>query len=110
MPFVAHTTNHRLQRNRGLLLFTLNLFPFKEVFQSSGEAADQALAAVREDDESVIPEKLWNSILVIAHIVVKGVFYRFVRGFELTEDKRQAVDKAHHIGTPCMDRAIYPQL
>lgn len=63
-----------------------------------GDAAYAAAGAIGENDEGIIPEELRYGVLIIPEVVLEGVFQASVAGFQLDEDERNAVDKAHQIG------------
>ena len=51
-----------------LLALAVDPLPLGEVLPLGGDAADPALAAVGEDDEGVVPEKLRDGRLVVAEV------------------------------------------
>jgi hypothetical protein len=59
------------------------------MFPASRHAADPALMAVREDNKSVIPEDLWDGILVVAQVIVVGIFEPLVRSLQFDKDQWQ---------------------
>ena len=68
------------------------------------------LAAVRQDNEGVVPEQLRNGLLVILQVVFVGVFDLPVALLEFDEDQGQTIDEANEIGTAFVDAAGYPEL
>ncbi len=94
----------------GGFVFRVGAAPFGEVLPFGGDGADARFVAVGEDDEGVVPEELGDGGLVVAQVVVEGVFGRFGDGLELDEDEGEAVDEADEIGTAGIDLAGDPHL
>ena len=69
---MANTPDHGVQANEAGFLLVVDLFPFGEVFDPRRHAADSSLGAVRQDHESVVPERLWNGVLIVGQILLVG--------------------------------------
>src|SRR5437667_11608925 len=74
------------------------------------QATYAAFPTIGEDDQGVVPEKLWNICLVILEIVVICMLKAFVHGFEFNKNKWYAVYIAEQIGAPFIDVVANPQL
>ena len=107
---LARAANHRVQADDARLAFAVDALPVGKMLPLGGEAAHQAVAAVREDDEGVVPKELGNGVFVIAQVVVVGVLEFLVRGFEFDKHERQAVDESHQVGPPLVHLARDPEL
>src|SRR6266568_1513375 len=84
----AGATNHGFERDDTLFFLVADLLPFEEMLPASRHAADPALMPIGENDERVIPEDLRNSILVIAQVIMIGIFNTFMCCFQLDKDQR----------------------
>src|SRR4051794_30414590 len=73
-------------------------------------AADLGLAAIRQDDDGVVPEQLWNRLLVVLEVVLEGVFDLAVGFLQFDEEERQAVDEADEIAPALVNAPRYPKL
>src|SRR6266487_3050334 len=94
----AGTANHRFERDDTLFLLVADLLPLEEMFPASRHAADPALMPVRENNERVIPEDLWNGILVIAQVIVISIFNTLMRCLQFDKNQGKSVHKAHQVG------------
>ena len=93
-----------------LLAFAVDPLPIGEMLPPGRHAADFGLAAVRQDDEGVVPEQLRDRLLVVLQVVLVGVFEPSVALLEFDEDQRQAVDEADQIAASLVDVARHPEL
>jgi hypothetical protein len=107
---LARATQHRLQTDDARLSLVINFLPVEKVIPLQSEAAQFALAAVRQNDEGVVPEDLRDGGLVVAQIVVEGGAQAAMRRFEFDENQRQAVDEADEIGAAFVHVARDPEL
>ena len=98
LALFADAPDHRLQADDAGFAFVVDLLPFGEVLESGRHAADLGLGAVRQDDEGVVPEHLWDRVLVVGEVVLVGEFQLFVGCLQFDEDQRNAVDEADEIG------------
>ena len=78
--------------------FVADLFPLAEVVPGCGGAADDALAAVGEENDGVVVEELGDGGFVVLEVLFVGEFELFVVGFEFDEDEGKSVDEADEIG------------
>ena len=66
--------------------FVADLFPLAEVVPGCGGAADDALAAVGEEDEGIVVKELGDGGFVVLEVLFVGKFELGVVGFEFDED------------------------
>ena len=78
--------------------FIADLFPLTEVIPGCGDAADDALAAVGEENDGVVVEELRDGGFVVLEVLFVGEFELLVVGFEFDEDEGKSVDEADEIG------------
>ena len=107
---LAGAPDQRFQGDDALLAFAVDPLPLREMLPARRHAADLRLAAVRQDDDGVVPEQLRDGLLV----VLAGCSCRRVRALpcallEFDEDQRQAVDEADQIGPPLVDVCPKPR-
>ncbi len=107
---LAGAPEHRLQGDAPLLGLAFYLLPLGKVFPARSDAAYPTLAAVREDDQRVVPEKMRDSILVINKVAGKSALQPPVSSLELNKKKRQAVDKAHQVSPSGVHLTGNPEL
>ena len=62
---LAHAAQDGIQGDDALFAFAVDLLPLTEVFPCAGQGADFGLAAIGQDDDGVVPEQVWDSILII---------------------------------------------
>ena len=77
----------------------MNALPFGEVLPRGGEAPDLAVCAVRENNEGVVPEKVWDCVFVVSKVVVIGIVKVNIYPFEFHKDQRDSVDETDQIWT-----------
>jgi hypothetical protein len=82
----ARPPNQSFQRDDALFAFAVDAFPVGEMLPPRRYAADLGLAAVRQDDDGVVPEQLWDRAFVIPQVVLVGVFDFAVRFLQFDED------------------------
>src|SRR5258708_10142141 len=104
------SANHGFERDDAFFLLVTDLLPLEEVFPASRDTADPALAAVREDNEGIVPEDLWNGILVVAQVIAIGIFESLVRCLQFDEYQWKTVDEAHQVRPPFVHLARNPEL
>src|SRR6266566_2820338 len=90
--------------------FGVDLLPFAEVFEPRCDCTDFGLASVRQDDEPIMPEDLRNRVPVVLEITIVSILESSVRGFQLNEDQREAVDETDEIGPTLVHLAGNPKL
>src|SRR5207245_8477296 len=110
LPRVARSSDHRFKADDALFFLIVDLFPFREVLPLSCDSAYATLAAVREDDERVMPEGLRYLVLVGAEVVLVGMLKALVGGLEFDEDEGQAVYKANQVGASAVKFSRNPEL
>ena len=72
--------------------------------------AHTCLQAVAEHNESIVVEQLRDGVEVVAIVHVEGIHHLHVMVFQLHEKQRDAVNKAHNVGTAAIEVAMHPQL
>src|SRR5439155_17724633 len=65
---LTNAPNHRFQTDPALFTFVVDLLPFGKVLPSSSDTSDAALRAVRENDETVVPEHLRDCAAVVREV------------------------------------------
>ena len=107
---MAEAAQGSLQRDPAFLAFAVDLLPLAEVLPGGGQAADHCLAAIREQDQGVVPEQVREGVLVVPQVVGVGVFQADVGGLELDQHQGQAVDKPHQVRAAGVKLAGDPEL
>src|SRR5262249_14116280 len=107
---LARPPDQCFQGDDALLALTVDPFPIREMLPARRHAADLRLAAVREDDDGVVPEELRYCLLVVLQVVLVGVFQATVTLLEFDEDERQPVDEADQVAPALVDAARHPKL
>jgi hypothetical protein len=106
----ARPPKHGFQRNAALFAFGIDLLPFQEVFPGRGDAAHLGLGTIRQNNERVRREQVWDRVAIVAEVVIVGVMQILVTGLELDEDQRNAIDESQEIGASFIQVALDPQL
>ena len=94
----ADASDHRLQTDTASFALVIDLLPFGEVLPPRRHAADPAFRSVRQDDDGVVPEDLWDRVSIVGEVVLEGVLKRLVRCLQFDEEQRDAVDESDEIG------------
>ena len=80
------------------------MFPFGR------DGTYRALAAIRENDEGIVPEELRDCRFVIPDIFLVGFFEIFMRGLVLHYHERDPVDEPDEIASPLVEIPGDPEL
>ena len=107
---IAGPPDHGLEGNDPLLAFGIDPLPLGEMLPLRRDAADPALATIRENDESVVPEELRDSRLVVAEVVAESRLDGPMRCLEFHKQKRQPVHEPNQIGPPRVQLTRDPEL
>ena len=103
--FPADAAQHGLQRHAaGFLL--VEALPLMEELILTAERADLGLHPVREDQKGVVIEEVRDRVQIVRVVVGVGVLHVHRGVFQLHEQKRQAVDKAHDIRPAAVEIAV----
>ena len=106
----AHAPDHRLQRDDAFLALGVDLLPLREELPARRDRPHLRLSAIREDDEAVGSEDSRDRVAVVAEVVVVGVLEVLVRGLQLDEHERDAVDEPDEISTALVEVRVDPEL
>ena len=107
---LAGAPQRRLQRHHTLLALGVDLLPLREVTPRSERRTDYGVAAVGQEDERVEPEQVRDRVAVVPQVCVVRVANVPVRGLELDEHQRDAVDEQHHISPTLVHVVRDPEL
>ena len=99
-----------VQRHHAGLAFVVDPLPVEEVLPARERAADHRLGAVGQHDEGVEVEQLRDGRAVVGEVVVVGRAQRPMRGLELHEQQRNAVDEADQVAAALVHVAADPDL
>ena len=102
---VTDTEEHGLQIHRSHLIL-LESLPFVEELVFGAEGTDLGLQTVGEHEEGVEVEQMGDGIQIIGVVAVIGGLDVHVLLFQLDEQERDTVDKAHDIGSAAVQIAV----
>ena len=106
----AGAAQHGRERDGRYLVLVLDPLPLGEMLVGGTRRADPAFSPVREDDDPVVPEQRRDRVPVVAEVLVVSVLQACMRGFQLDQHQRQAIDETHEIAPPPVHLAVYPDL
>ena len=105
----ADAAQHGFQRHTALFLLGQTL-PLVEKLIFAAQGTHLGLHAVGEDEKGVVVEQVRNGILIVGVIVGIGILHVHCVLFQLYEQQRDAVDKAHDIRAAAIQIAVDLQL
>src|SRR5262249_10289224 len=92
--------NHCLQSDSAFFTLLIDLLPLGEMLPSSSDAANTAFGAVRQDDDAVVPEDLWDGGAVVREVELEGIFQMLVECLEFNKEKGNTVHEAVWVVPP----------
>ena len=94
--FLADAPQHGFQLHSARVAF-FQAFPFVEKLVLAAKRAHLGFQSIGQHKEGIVIEQLRNGIEIISVIVYVGVLHINGRLFQLDEQQRNAIDKAHDV-------------